>query len=126
MSNLARTVTQPAAAVLDAPAAITANGNGTGFDLAGYEGSVLVTLAAGAVGGTNPTMAVKLQHSDTVGSGYTDLGVAFVTLTAAGIATAIVDTHGTKRYIRTDRTIGGTATPTFTLSANVVGVKKYH
>ena len=104
----------------------TATISGSSVDLAGYEGSVLVKMAAGAVGGTNPTMAVKLQHSDTVGSGYTDLGVAFVTLTAAGIATAIVDTHGTKRYIRTDRTIGGTATPTFTLSANVVGVKKYH
>lgn len=62
-----------------------------------------------AAGGTTPTLDLKLQESDTEGSGYTDL-VTFDQITAIGVYVRRFATA--KRYIRHYATVGGT-TPNF-------------
>jgi hypothetical protein len=53
----------------------------TGVDVSKYGGRALVKLSVGSKAGTTPTLAVKLQESDVIGSGYTDVsGGAFTTV----------------------------------------------
>ena len=52
---------------------VTTAVDGVGKNLTGYEGALAV-LAAGILGGTStPTLTFKLQESDVLGSGYTDV-----------------------------------------------------
>ena len=44
-------------------AEVAADSNSGGVDISSYNGEVLVTLAAANTAGTNPTLAVKLQHA---------------------------------------------------------------
>jgi hypothetical protein len=45
------------------PANVTADGNSPGVDINDYSGEVLVHLSSLNTAGTNPTLAVKLQHA---------------------------------------------------------------
>lgn len=45
------------------PANVTTDGNSPGVDVLDYEGEVLVHLSSLNTAGTNPTLAVKLQHA---------------------------------------------------------------
>lgn len=99
--------------ILQALAALTATGNGTGLDNAaattrGGAGHLHVTAASG----TSPTCDVKIQHS-TDGSTWVDL----ITFTqATGITYQRVEVTGTvNRHLRAIRTIGGTG-PSFTVA----------
>lgn len=69
-----------------------------------------------AVSGTTPTMSVKLQHCDTSGGTFVDLG------TFAGATTATMEDFLTlkpKRYMKYVATIAGT-TPSYTFSVDVL------
>ncbi len=99
--------------ILQALAALTATGNGTGLDNAaattrGGAGHLHVIAASG----TSPTCDVKIQHS-TDGSTWVDL----ITFTqATDITYQRVEVTGTvNRHLRAIRTIGGTG-PSFTLA----------
>ena len=120
-----------------APAARTASANGTGLDLADYEGMCVLSLESAAGTGTAPTLDFKLQESDD-NTTFTDVAVAslfssnnsaagaFVQVTgaAASVQSRTVDASQLKRYVRGVFTIGGT-TPSFTCQASLIGQKKY-
>lgn len=110
-----------------APMAVrTSTYTGTGFDVSAYTGSCHVILqSSAATVGTNPTLDVKLQDSDVLGSGYEDIpDAAFSQLTAAADVTSMITIKPDelKKFIRVVGTIGGTSTPTFGFGVSMVGV----
>lgn len=109
-------------------AARTATGNGTGVDVQTLDGDLFVILdSAAASAGTNPTLDIKLQSSDTSGGTYFDItGATFTQVTSSASQQAItISKDEARRWIRIVYTIGGTSSPSFTFSVNAVGVKKY-
>lgn len=109
-----------------APMALrTSTLTGTGQDISNYTGICQVILqSTAATVGTNPTLDVKLQESDVVGSGYTDItGAVFAQLTAAADVTSMIaiKPDELKKFIRVIGTIGGTSTPTFAFGVSLVG-----
>ena len=109
-------------------AARTSTGNGTAVDLQQYDGDLVVLLdSAAASAGTNPTLDIKLQASDTQGGTYADIsGAAFTQVTStASQQTLVISKSENPRWLRIVYTIGGTNSPSFTFSVNAVGVKKY-
>jgi len=88
----------------------TASANGTGVDLQGYDGAVVV-IAAGTI--TDGTHTPKVQESDD-NSSFTDVaaadlaGTALVAITANSIQR--ISYEGIKRYIRVATTVSGTTT----------------
>ena len=109
-----------------ATAARTATGSASGVDAQSYDGDLVLLLDSAAGTGTTPTLAVTVEHSDSLGSGYTAIsGAAFTTVTTtASQQKLVVSKDEAKRYVRVTYTLGGT-TPSFTFSVNAVGVKKY-
>ena len=103
----------------------TADANGAGADLQGYQGVLKIVLDSGAGGGTTPTLDVKIQDS-TDNSTFADvLGKVFTQVTgaSASIQSLAIDTRAVRRYIRAVLTIAGT-TPTFGLAVVAVGQKQ--
>lgn len=115
--------------ILPSPtAARTATALGSAIDMLGYEGNAVFVLdSAEATAGTNPTLDVKLQHCDTSGGSYTDItGAVFTQVTAtASRQKLVVDLGKVKRYVKESHTIGGTNSPSFVHSLNMVAMKKY-
>lgn len=107
-------------------AVVNADAQSTGVDISAYDGQVMFVLNTLNTAGTNPTLAAKLQHSDVIGSGYTDVtGGGFTA--AAAVATAqkiALNSDNLKKYVRVDFDIGGTDTPAYSVSANIIGPKK--
>jgi len=102
----------------------TANADGVGVDLQGYQGALKVILNSGAGGGTSPTLDIKIQDSAD-NSVFADVsGKVFVQVGAsASIQSLAIDTRDVRRYIRTVLTITGTS-PTFGLAVTAVGQKQ--
>jgi hypothetical protein len=93
-----------------APAVINATATGTGADLAGYRVAE-VLFVVGTI--TDGTHTPKLQESDVVGSGYTDVAAGDQSGTLAALATNTnqkVSYLGTKRFIRAVVTVAAGAT----------------
>jgi hypothetical protein len=102
---------------------VTANTNGSSFDLRPYDGDIRLILNANTVGGTTPTLDVKIQESDD-GTTWTDSGVAFTQVTSGSSFQVLVATaEKFKRYIRAVDTVGGT-NPSFGRSVNLVAKKR--
>jgi hypothetical protein len=117
-----------------APASRTADVNGTGVDTAGFEG---VTLefnigTAGVTLSSTDKIALKVEESDSSGSGYSAVAAAdLLGEESAGVVKTLTDSAGTpgtyrvgytgsKRYVRAVLDYSGThgtGTPT---GANVV------
>ena len=111
-------------------AARTATGDGTGVDIRQYDGKIeLILDSAAASAGTNPTLDVTVEHSDSLSTDYTAItGAAFTRVTdaAGGSRQALViDADAARRFVRVKYTIGGTNSPSFTFSVVGVGVRKY-
>ena len=101
----------------------TADANGAGADLQGYQGVLKVILSSGDGGGTGPTLDAKIQDSAD-NSTFTDVsGKVFTQVTSASIQSLAIDTRAVKRYIRAVLTITGTS-PTFGLAVITVGQKQ--
>lgn len=113
-------------ASLSRPAAQTASVNGAAFDLQPYLGVVKIIQDIGVVSGTNPTWDGKIQTSADGATGWTDVtGATFAQVTASNNSAAIaLDTRAVSRYIRYVGTIGGTATPTFNIAAEIIGEQR--
>lgn len=106
------------------PASVTANGVGAVIDLQGFQGTGKMVLHIGTPTGTAPTMDVKVTECATTDGTYTDVaGLAFPQKTAAGISSIAIDPRAVKRYIKLALTIGGSVTPTFPMSAALIGQK---
>ena len=103
----------------------TADANGAGADLQGYQGVLKIVLDSGAGGGTTPTLDVKIQDSADNSTFADVLGKVFTQVTgaSASIQSLAIDTRAVKRYIRADLTITGTS-PTFGLAVTAVGQKQ--
>lgn len=103
----------------------TATGVGTGIDAREYTGPCHCILMSGIGTGTGRTLDVFIEHSDTLGSGYTAVpGAAFNRLNGtAGLTQMItIKPDELKTYIRASWTLAGT-TPTFIFGVAFVGVK---
>lgn len=127
MTHLLNALAQAVGLVLAAAARRTSSLTGTGIDVLTYEGVALVVLNASAGTGTNPTLDVKLQHSDD-DSTYEDVtGGAFTQVTdvagSAGVQVKRINVSDLKRYVRAIGTIAGT-TPSFDFGVEFVGIEK--
>ena len=95
-----------------APAAApTTTATGTGVDVSDFTGNGRFVLDAAAAP-SGQTLTVTLEHSDTLGSGYTSTGVAFTAVTSAGRAyeTISMSLDGFKKFVRPVSTIAGGST----------------
>jgi len=103
----------------------TADANGAGADLQGYQGVLKIVLDSGAGGGTTPTLDVKIQDSADNSTFADVLGKVFTQVTgaSASIQSLAIDTRAVRRYIRAVLAITGTS-PTFGLAVAVVGQKQ--
>ena len=102
----------------------TADANGAGADLQGYQGVLKIVLDSGAGGGTTPTLDVKIQDSDNNSSFADVVDKAFAQVTTvASLQSLGIDTRAVRRYIRAVLTIGG-STPTFGLAVIAIGQKQ--
>lgn len=107
---------------------ITATGAITGVDCGGITSQLVAFIAALNTAGTNPTLDVKLQHSNDNGStdAYADISpaVAITQITTAGakLVKLTVESPDIKRWVRAFVTIGGTASPAYTVSAVIAGI----
>ena len=127
MTHLLNALAQAVGLVLAPAAQRTTTLTGTGIDVLDYEGVALAVLNASAGTGTDPTLDVKLQHSDD-DSTYADVtGGAFTQVTdvagTAGVQVMKVNVSDLKRYVRVIGTIAGT-TPSFEFGVEFIGIKK--
>jgi hypothetical protein len=105
-----------------APQTLTASANGSSGDMIDGDGRCFAIQQVGAVSGTSPTLAGKIQESSD-GSTWSDIsGATFTTVTASTNNQAITFER-TKRYLRYVATIGGTS-PSFDVAAIVSEQKK--
>ena len=127
MTHLLNALAQATGAELAPAASRTSTLTGTGIDVLEYEGVALVLLNTSAGTGTNPTLDVKLQHSDD-DSTYEDVtSGAFSQVTdaaeTAGVKVMKLNVSDLKRYLRIVGTIAGT-TPSFDFGVEFVGITK--
>lgn len=127
MTHLLNALAQATGVELAPAASRTSTLTGTGIDVLEYEGVALVLLNASAGTGTNPTLDVKLQHSDD-DSTYEDVNSGtFSQVTdaaeSAGVKVMKLNVSDLKRYLRVIGTIAGT-TPSFDFGVEFVGITK--
>ena len=127
MSHLLNALAQTVVAALATADRRTATVTGAAIDVLEFEGVALVLLNTSAGTGTNPTLDVKLQHSDD-DSTYEDVtSGAFSQVTdaaeTAGVKVMKLNVSDLKRYLRVIGTIAGT-TPSFDFGVEFVGIKK--
>ena len=107
-------------------AAIAATANGTPVDLQGYIGNLALRVDAGnATAGTNPTLDLVIKES-TDNSNWSNANASFTQITAVTSQVLSYDTRAHGRYMRVDRTIGGTNSPSFPVSIVGIAQKKYN
>lgn len=107
-------------------AAVAATANGTPFDIAGYEGKILARVDAGnATAGTNPTLDLVFKQSSD-NSNWSNANIAFTQITAVTSQVVALDPRALLRYVRLDKTIGGTNSPSFPVSVVGFGQKQYN
>jgi hypothetical protein len=111
-----------------ASAAFAANANVTGIDLRGYQGKVSVVFNIGAsTAGTSPTYDASLQSgtaSDGSNATAFSPAIAITQATGASFQVLTVDTRVAARYLKIVQTIGGTSSPSFPVSIQIIGTKK--
>jgi hypothetical protein len=104
------------------PRTVTASVNGSSGDLLAGDGCCFAVQQVGAVSGTAPTLAGKIQESADGSTNWADVsGATFSAVTASDNLQAI-SFDRTCRYVRYVGTIGGT-TPSFILGV-IVGEQK--
>lgn len=108
------------------PAAdVIADGNGAPFDLRGYETPLLFRADVGnATAGTNPTLDLVVKES-TDNSNWTNANVAFTQVTNGAAQTLSYDPRAHGQYVRVDKDIGGTNSPSFPTCVIGIGQKQY-
>lgn len=103
------------------PASVNDTNTSSGVDMIDADDRCFAMQIVGAVTGTSPTLAGKIQESSD-NSNWTDVtNASFTTVTASSNLQVIVFDR-TKRYLRHSRTVGGT-TPTFLLCV-ILGQQK--
>jgi hypothetical protein len=104
------------------PSTVNDTNNGSAIDMIDADGRCFAVQAVGAVSGTDPSLAGKIQESAD-NSTWTDVtDAAFTDVTAASNLQTIVFDR-TKRYLRHHRTVAGTS-PQFALGVLIGEQKK--
>ena len=107
-------------------AAVAATANGTPLNLQGYVGKILMRVdAANSTAGTNPTLDLSFKQSSD-NSNWSVANVNFAQITAATTQVVAYDTRAEYQYVRLDRTIGGTNSPSFPVSVVGIGLLQYN
>jgi hypothetical protein len=104
------------------PASVNDSNSTSGIDMIDCDDRCYAIQVVGAVSGTSPTLAGKIQESADNSTWSDVTNVGFTTVTAASNIQVIVFDR-TKRYLRHNRTVGGT-TPTFLLCVLIGEQKK--
>jgi hypothetical protein len=105
------------------PRTSTSTVTGSAVDLITGDGRCFAVQQVGAVSGTTPTLAGKIQESADGSTGWADIsGATFTTVTATDNVQAITFDR-TQRYVRYIGTIAGT-TPSFAVAVIVSEQKK--
>ena len=104
---------------------ITAVGNQTGVDLAGYEGDIQIILNATAAG-SGAAFACRISEADTLGGSYTAVtGGGFTDIGNAATKQVItLNSDNLKRFISFEVT-GETGTASSSITVNGFGLAKY-
>lgn len=115
-------------------AARTTSTTGAAINLLDYEGTAALVLdSAAATAGTNPTLDVTLEESDDGSTGwvavpataYAEAGEFAQVTSTASQQIRHFNVSDRKQYVREKHVIGGTATPSFVHSLNLLAKKKY-
>ncbi len=127
MTHLLNALAQATATVLVPADRRTATLTGESIDVLEYEGVGLILLNASAGSGTNPTLDVKLQHSDD-DSTFEDVACgAYSQITdaeeTAGVKVMKLNVSNLKRYVRVVGTVAGTS-PSFDFGVEFIGITK--
>lgn len=105
-----------------APQTITSSTNGSTGDMLTGDGPCFAIQQVGAVSGTSPTLAGKVQESSD-GSSWSDIsGATFTSVTSTG-SYQCINFERTKRYVRYVGTVGGTS-PSFAVAVVISQQKK--
>jgi hypothetical protein len=105
------------------PRTATATVTGSAVDLISGDGRCFAVQQVGAVTGTSPTLAGKIQESADGSTNWTDIaGATFTTVTATDNVQAITFDR-TQRFVRYVGTIGGTS-PSFPVGVLIGEQKK--
>src|SRR5262245_27076481 len=123
MSTLLHDVAGQAKLVQGAtPQTATSTLTGPAQDLIDADGHCFAIQTVGAVSGTSPTLAGKIQESADGSTGWADVAGATFTTVTSGNGIQAITFERTKRYLRYVGTIGGTS-PSFGVAA-VIGQQK--
>lgn len=107
-------------------AAVSSTANGTPFDISGYEGKIFARVDAGnATAGTSPTLDLVFKTSSD-NSNWSNANIAFTQITATASQVVSIDPRAVSRYLRLDKTVGGTNSPSFPISVVGVALKQYN
>lgn len=101
----------------------TATVTGTGVDIKGAEGDILINQSVGTVTGTSPTLDTKIQDSADNSSWSDVSGATFTQVTATpstanAVTSLVLQSRTLRRYVRAVGTITGTS-PSFPLSVTM-------
>lgn len=109
------------------PAAlVTIDGNGAPFDLAPYEGKIWARVdASNYTAGTNPTLDLVFKQS-VDNSNWTNANIAFTQITNVTTQVVSIDTRAVNRYLRLDKDIGGTNSPSLSVSVCGIAMLQYN
>ncbi len=109
------------------PAAdVSSDGNGSPFDLRGYVGDILLRADVGnATAGTSPTLDLVVKKSSD-NSNWSNANVAFTQITNGGAQVLSYDTRAFPRYMRVDKDIGGSNSPSYPVSVVGLAQKAYN
>jgi hypothetical protein len=108
----------------------TSTVTGSAVDLQDFDGEAYLTINCGqATAGTNPTATFTLTQCATSGGVYTAVTLNATPTVVTGVSGATNEiiafrVADIQRYVKGVCTIGGTSTPTFSFSVNVVGRKQ--
>ena len=104
---------------------ITATGDQTGVDLAGYEGDVQIILS-GTAAGADADLTFRIEEADTLGGSYTAAtGGTFTAIGNAAYKEVItLNSNDLKRFIRLSCT-AETGTASSAVTCFGFGLKKY-
>lgn len=96
--------------------------DGDGVDISKYKGNLKVIANYDAGEGTDPTLDIKLQDSDDdiTYADITDKAFAQI-IDAASLQSLSLDTRAIRQFVRAEKTVGGTDTPTFDGSVVFIG-----
>lgn len=111
------------------PAAdVLVDGNGSPFDLSPYVGDVAIRVDIGGnTAGTSPTLALIIKES-TDNSNWTNSATLITGSTTGNASAQIVsyDTRAHGRYMRIDKDIGGSNSPSFPVSVVGIATREYN